>query len=868
MRSKACVNIINPPLKTIFGRELLLILFILTATVPSALAQTCTGIPEEECQALYALYNDTNGDQWIDNTNWLSDEPVSTWYGITVSGGNVVNIQSVFNGLAGSIPPELGNLTSLEELNLQSRGLTGSIPPELGNLTHLQSLDITSDRTLSGGIPPELGSLTNLHHLNLDYNNLTGLIPPELGNLTSLTYLRLARNKLTGAIPPELGNLTSLIFLYLYDNNLTGSIPPALGNLTSLQSLNLQYNNLTGSIPQELGNLPSWGAIDLRVNKLSGDLPAFLATPPEQVDLKWNCLYASDPAVLAAMEDKHSNMFMSTQTVPPDNVTAETIESGGTSENRIRVSWNPISFVNYDGGYKVFYKKGDNPDYYYFGMTTDKEASSLVVSNLEPDVEYTFRVNTVTWKHSYSKNDLESLDSNTTSAVSGTLSRAFIPAWKQSPGYFTGVVVSNFGDTDFDLTLSAYGQEGDLELLNHNPRAEKVAAGKQMSRLGSEFLGANGHDAISWIELDADNSNRMGSIFLFGVSDTQMLDGAEAQSSYAKKLYFTRPLDEGFFQGWQPEFQMCIVNPTDEQVTVTCTLKGSNGESGKTHIIPSKGFIVGNAEDLIANNHGIINGYMEIIVTEGEGVVGFSRIEFPGVRTALGMNAVEYSQSKKMYSAQLAHGCNIVTNLRLVNTSGSTRNVTLTVIGDNGIPLSDPVHVGILSQRIYSADLGTLFGLEGEGTITTGSLVVESDGSGVIGDIIFADGDTLEYAMALSLQDNLFQEAVFNHISNLPTVFTGFAFYNPGNETATVLIEAFGVDEGKVAEKTLILGPGERIARTLTDPDVWPAFPIQSGGFIRIQSDQPIAGQQLFGDKDLRYMAAIPPTTRVEEMFD
>ena len=174
----------------------------------------------------------------------------------------------------------------------------------------------------------------------------------------------------------------------------------------------------------------------------------------------------------------------------------------------------------------------------------------------------------------------------------------------------------------------------------------------------------------------------------------------------------------------------------------------------------------------------------------------------------------------------------------------------------------------IPARNTYNADLGTLFGLEGEGMIFTGSLVVETDGSGVIGDIIFADGDTLEYAMALPLQESLFQEAVFNHISNLPTVFTGFAFYNPGDETATVQIEAFGTNGNTVAEKTLLLGPGERISRTLTDSDIWPAFPVQSGGYIKIQSDQPIAGQQLFGDRSLRYMAAVPPTTGVEPMFD
>ena len=185
-------------------------------------------------------------------------------------------------------------------------------------------------------------------------------------------------------------------------------------------------------------------------------------------------------------------------------------------------------------------------------------------------------------------------------------------------------------------------------------------------------------------------------------------------------------------------------------------MRGSNGEAEQTHIIPSKGFVTGDTEDLIGVNHGIINGYMEIEVTEGNGVIGFSRIEFPGVRTALGMNAVQITASKKFYSAQLAHGMNIVTNLRLVNTSSSTRSVTLSAIGDDGTPVADSVSVEIPSSQIYSADLGTLFGLESEGVITTGSLVVDADGNGIIGDIIFAEGDTLEYAMALPLQDRLF----------------------------------------------------------------------------------------------------------------
>ena len=54
------------------------------------------------------------------------------------------------------------------------------IPPELGSLTMLQELDL-SDNHLSGVIPPKLGSLANLQRLSLDNNQLSGVIPPELG---------------------------------------------------------------------------------------------------------------------------------------------------------------------------------------------------------------------------------------------------------------------------------------------------------------------------------------------------------------------------------------------------------------------------------------------------------------------------------------------------------------------------------------------------------------------------------------------------------------------------------------------------------------------------------------------------------------
>ncbi|MCK4981114.1 MAG: DUF1565 domain-containing protein, partial [Candidatus Delongbacteria bacterium] len=192
--------------------------------------------------ALVALYDSTDGANWTDNTNWLTG-PVSTWYGITVSGDRVTEIDLNFNNLAGTIPTEIGNLTNLTSLSLHNNQLTGSIPPEIGNLTNLTGLWLYSNQ-LSGSIPIEIGNLINLTNLQLFINQLTGSIPAEIGNLTNLQNLNFEDNQLSGSIPTQIGNLLNLHVLVLYSNQLTGSIPIEIENLTNLTYLNLASNQL------------------------------------------------------------------------------------------------------------------------------------------------------------------------------------------------------------------------------------------------------------------------------------------------------------------------------------------------------------------------------------------------------------------------------------------------------------------------------------------------------------------------------------------------------------------------------------------------------------------------------------------------
>ena len=220
--------------------------------------------------ALEALYNATDGPNWTNNDNWLSDAPIEEWDGVYVgAGGRVTELHLDGRGLSGEIPPELGNLSNLTNLYLYRNKLRGEIPPELGNLTNLKDLFLYVNQ-LSGEIPSELGNLSNLTRLYLLANRLSGEIPPELGNLTNLTFLSLSINQLSGEIPSELGNLSSLEHLAFTRNQLSGDIPPELGALSNLRNLHIRDNQLSGDMPSEildiagLRNMLLWGN-DLQV---------------------------------------------------------------------------------------------------------------------------------------------------------------------------------------------------------------------------------------------------------------------------------------------------------------------------------------------------------------------------------------------------------------------------------------------------------------------------------------------------------------------------------------------------------------------------------------------------------------------------
>ena len=99
------------------------------------------------------------------------------------------------NYLNTQIPAEIGDLVQLKELNLDSTAIYGQIPPEIGNLVNLEKLYLRNNGLYR--VPPVIGHLTQLRELDLQFNrDLRDSIPDEIVNLIHLEKLYLNQNQI------------------------------------------------------------------------------------------------------------------------------------------------------------------------------------------------------------------------------------------------------------------------------------------------------------------------------------------------------------------------------------------------------------------------------------------------------------------------------------------------------------------------------------------------------------------------------------------------------------------------------------------------------------------------------------------------
>jgi Leucine-rich repeat (LRR) protein len=280
--------------------------------------------PLAQINSLQALYNSTNGENWIwknealSGSRWsfvspisssLQSDPCSTnnkaWQGISCTSTpsacktiscSIVSISLVSYGLVGMIPSEIYQLITLTNLEMSSNGLGGSISSNVGSLVKLRQLNLQNN-IMTGTLHSSISLMSRLQYFLLDVNQLSGTIPSSLSELTLLENIYLSENRFNGSIPSELSSLSRLQHFYLYGNALTGTIHSSFSLLSSLQYFVINSNQLSGQFPS-LSLMSQLRYFVIGQNHFTGTIPTSLSflTQLRQVHLYENHFTGSIPS--------------------------------------------------------------------------------------------------------------------------------------------------------------------------------------------------------------------------------------------------------------------------------------------------------------------------------------------------------------------------------------------------------------------------------------------------------------------------------------------------------------------------------------------------------------------------------------------
>ena len=328
---------------------------------------------ETDRAVLTAIFQATGGQDWKNNTNWLGGLSLDQWHGTTTDdNGRVTALDLTGNNLSGTIPPEIGALTSLTHLRVGGNQLEGCLPASLQ-----QQLDIAESElpglyfccvgpeTAAASAPtppPEQPSLeTDREALmaifeatdgsSWDYSGEWGSLNPisewpgvtigypawitvvnEHGNqvgvnhdLSGLGQVQRQRIEAGQEVFAPEGEAERVVALNI---NLDGQeIPPEVGHLTGLKSLTL--NGFTGALPPELGYLENLEVLDLQHNRLTG------AIPPELGNLKNLKLLLLNPDFQRFDGRREGERNQLTGEIPPELGDLENLHT-------LQLNWNRL----------------------------------------------------------------------------------------------------------------------------------------------------------------------------------------------------------------------------------------------------------------------------------------------------------------------------------------------------------------------------------------------------------------------------------------------------------------------------------------------------------------------------------------------
>lgn len=308
--------------------------------------------------------------------------------------------------------------------------------------------------------------------------------------------------------------------------------------------------------------------------------------------------------------------------------------------------------------------------------------------------------------------------------------------------------------------------------------------------------------------------------------------------------------------GWSTELH--IANTTNFSSNLSLELRSSSGATAGTYdtVLGAKGAISGPITDFFPNLPKSFKGYLLI---NGE-----QRLAAAGLLVSTNSIAATGGQlwqsgsntPVKLYGPQVIAGSGGKAELAILNPTLTAASLTLRLINETGGNLAAPVTRSLAPGEQQRLDIAQLFGLNSGNSLIAG-LVVESSISGIAGEIGLRDSATgNNYRTMLPLENAPSKMLLFSNVANQTGSFTRLSLFNPGTATANATVRVMRADGSQTGSASIQIAAGGAVTRLLSQLVAQSAG--QTGGYVTVTSDQPIAGTGTFGELDNSSLSSLP----------
>ena len=151
------------------------------------------------------------------------------------------------------LPASIGEMSSLQYLNLSRCLELTTLPERIGDCQQLQTLSLDRCALLTS-LPERIGDCKQLQTLTLAMCHSFAALPARIGDCQQLQTLNLHRCEVLTALPERIGDCRQLQTLTFYQCTSLIALPERIGDCQQLQTLRAHSCGALTALPERIGN--------------------------------------------------------------------------------------------------------------------------------------------------------------------------------------------------------------------------------------------------------------------------------------------------------------------------------------------------------------------------------------------------------------------------------------------------------------------------------------------------------------------------------------------------------------------------------------------------------------------------------------